>query len=211
MMNLAPSIDDFGASINIIANDIGSAANHPNQISIDGRLKDENNKNKAVDLIKVENFELELQDNQSYQKYLYHGDAHYAGIKNKFGGQVRLTVEDNIFPNLSVDVDLPEPIEVDLNSINSTLSKDGLTINWTSYENDLQIGILVRYNSVLSEALEGMPRADISVMKYLEDITGTFTFSATDFSRISYIRLDFNLCRESGTRCYSERRQKNLV
>jgi hypothetical protein len=48
-------------------------------------------------------------------------------------------------------------------------------------------------------------------MKYLEDITGTFTFSATDFSRISYIRLDFNLCRESGTRCYSERRQKNLV
>jgi|GEM_PF-3077844 hypothetical protein len=182
MMNLVSSIGDFDANINIIANDVGGGANHPSQISIDGRFKDQNNKNKSVDLVKVEGFVLELQENQSYQKYLYHGDSHYDNIKNKFGGQVKLTVEDSSFPNLSVDVDLPESIEIELNSTNSTLSKDGFTINWTPYENDLQIGILVRYNSVLSDALEGMPRADISIMKYLDDITGTFTFPAADLA-----------------------------
>jgi hypothetical protein len=131
MMNLVSSIGDFDANINIIANDVGGGANHPSQISIDGRFKDQNNKNKSVDLVKVEGFVLELQENQSYQKYLYHGDSHYDNIKNKFGGQVKLTVEDSSFPNLSVDVDLPESIEIELNSTNSTLSKDGFTINWT--------------------------------------------------------------------------------
>lgn len=190
-MNIAPSDDDFDANINIIANDLGAAPIHPNQIQIDAHFKNEEGNNILVNSFKVDNITPELQtENQTYLEYLHPTDDFYDAIKAKFGETIDLEVNSDNFPDFSITTALPEPVELISPTLNQTLSKNSTTLSWVAHENDLKIGIMIRYNSVLSKDIEGLPEQNIAVIKYLDDIDGEYTFTENelaDFPQNSWV------------------------